>query len=125
MFMPDRQSYSTRARKYISDFLEDLNYLCAFMRLLMKISADKAGLLEIPHIMANNVIYVSRRHFCGEQIALRIHMTAQIEILLKFLIIFGSVLKQIQNICIVVFFGKGMQQLAVLYFKAASIIIVA
>ncbi len=23
MFMPDRQSYSTRARKYISDFLED------------------------------------------------------------------------------------------------------
>ena len=51
MFMPDRQSYSTRARKYISDFLEDLNYLCAFMRLLMKISADKAGLLEIPHIM--------------------------------------------------------------------------
>ena len=95
------------------------------MRLLMKIRADKAGLLEIPHIMANNVIYVSCRHFCGEQIALRIHMTAQIEILLKFLIIFGSVLKQIQNICIVVFFGKGMQQLAVLYFKAAPIIIVA
>ena len=123
--MPDRQSYSTRARKYISDFLEDLNYLRAFMRLLMKIRADKAGLLEIPHIMANNVIYVSRRHFCGEQIALRIHMTAQIEILLKFLIIFGSVLKQIQNICIVVFFGKGMQQLAVLYFKPAPIIIVA
>ena len=89
----------------------------------MKIRADKAGLLEIPHIMTDNVIYVSRRHFCGEQIALRIHMTAQIEILLKFLIIFGSVLKQIQNICIVVFFGKGMQQLAVLYFKAAPIII--
>ena len=91
--MPDRQSYSTRARKYISDFLEDLNYLCVFMRLLMKIRADKAGLLKIPHIMANNVIYVSCRHFCGEQIALRIHMTAQIKLFFKLRIILRCVIK--------------------------------
>ena len=76
------------------------------MRLFMKIRADKAGILEILHIMTDDIINIRSRHFCGEQIALRIHMTAQIEILLKFLIIFGSVLKQIQNICFVVFCRK-------------------
>lgn len=86
--MPDRQSYSTRARKYISDFLEDrgentasaadiinylrakgisvdpatvyrcLNRLCS-ERLVLKITEEKNEEIDLSDSLAENGIAMS------------------------------------------------------------------
>ena len=66
MFMPDRQSYSTKARKYISDFLEDRGENTAS-------AADIINYLKVKGISVDPAtVYRCLNRLCSERLVLKI-----------------------------------------------------